>query len=331
MEKTCLEKPKVLCFGELLLRYEAFGNNLFGEKFGRFNVSPGGSEANVAVKLRALGENCYFFSAVPENRISHSALRVLMEHEVDISKVMYTGARIGIYYLLSANGLSTGDVIYDRSFSSFSQLRPGDVDWENVFKNVDWFHFSAITPSLNYSLVNVLKEGLEYAQSCDITISVDLNYRNTLWKYGKKPIDVMPELVSYADVVMGNVWAAEKMLEVNFLKGIGRDSQKAQLIEASELCSQQIFREYGKCKHIANTFRFMDNDFHNSFFGVYHNRVGTKFSETLESNKVIDRIGSGDAFMAGVITGIRKGFSSQMIVDLATTSGFEKLFVKGDF
>lgn len=133
--------------------------------------------------------------------------------------------------MLSANGLSKGEVIYDRKYSSFSQIKTGEIDWHKIFEDCSWFHWTAITPALNEELAEVMKEALEVAYSKGITISVDLNYRNKLWQYGKSPLEVMPELVKYCHIIMGNIWASHNMLDTSIDSNLNRNTSPEEYFE----------------------------------------------------------------------------------------------------
>jgi len=256
---------------------------------------------------------------------------VLKKLGVDVSPTLLEGDRLGLYFLLSANGLTKGEVVYDRKYSAFSQLQLGTIDWDRVLDGYTWFHWSALTPALNETLAAVCKEALEAARRKRLIVSVDLNYRNKLWDYGKQPIEVMPELLPYCDVVMGNIWAANKMLGTTVLETLGRDTPPDTYFEHAKESALDVFELLPQCKHLAYTFRFMDSPTHNLLYGTYHTRSGDFMSAVQETNTVVDRIGSGDAFMAGLIYALVSEKDAQGIVDTATAAGFKKLFVKGDF
>ncbi|WP_270088252.1 sugar kinase [Sphingobacterium sp. SYP-B4668] len=323
---------KVLSFGELLIRLQATSDSFF-ETTGNnhLQIFPGGSEANVAVTLAQLGVPTSYLSATPDHVLAQEIKSKLNSYGIDTSKIKMQGDRLGSYFLLSANGLSKGEVIYDRKYSSFSQLTPQDLNWDELLEGIDWFHFTALTPSLNEGLAMICKQALEVAVKKEITISVDLNYRNRLWQYGKEPIEVMPELAKYADVIMGNIWAANKMLGTSIDDTLDRHTSKEAYAEYSKISAKEIFEKYPKCKHVSNTFRFMDNPKHNLFYGTYHTRDTDKVSDTFETNQVVDRIGSGDAFMGGLIYAIITDSTPQEIIDIATQAGYQKLAVEGDF
>lgn len=323
-------KEKILVFGELLLRFSS-SEDQFISKNHTVSIFPGGSEANVAASLGQWNLPCSYMTFAPDNALAKNALGILSDRGTDISKTVFKGDRLGLYFLLSANGLSSGEVVYDRKFSSFSMIKPGTVDWDTIVQGHTWFHWTALTPALNEDTAAVCKEALTAAKKSGLTISVDLNYRNKLWNYGKEPIEVMPELVNYCDVIMGNIWAANKMLGTSVEKTLDRNTSTEEYKLHAESSSQEIFTLFPNCKHVANTFRFMDNANHNLFYGTYHTNGGNYISQIYETNEVIDRIGSGDAFMAGLIYALANQENGQEIIERATKAGYRKLFVKGDF
>ncbi len=321
----------ILSFGEILIRQQSLGDTFFDKNNNRLEIFPGGSEANVAASLAQMGDNVAYCSALPENALSDEILAILNNLGVHTQKALRTGDRLGTYMLMSANGLSKGEVIYDRKYSSFSQLTIEDVDIDKLFENVSWLHWTALTPALNQNMADLVARLLQEASNRNITISVDLNYRNRLWQYGKEPIDIMPQLVAYCNVIMGNIWAANKMLGTTVDESFDRNTPQATYLAAAEKSAKEIFQKYPKCKHVAYTFRFMDSPNHNLFYGTYHTPTENVSSDVMETFEVIDRIGSGDAFMGGYIHALVNNMTTQEVIDTATGAGFQKLFVKGDF
>lgn len=292
---------------------------------------PGGAEANVAASLGLWGLPCSYFTSLPDNELAEKGLQTLEACGADTSQVLKQGDRTGLYFLLAANGLSTGQVVYDRKYSSFSQLQPGTIDWESILQGYSWFHWSAISPALNPSIAALCKEALAAARKLGLTISVDLNYRNRLWDYGKSPLEVMPELTAYCDVVMGNIWAAHTMLGTPLQEGLTRETPREVYLEHASKTANAIQEAFPQCKHVAFTYRFMDSPKHNLFYGTYHHNNADYASATYQTNELIDRIGSGDAFMAGLIYGLYSQLNGQEIADFATAAAYSKLFVPGDF
>lgn len=319
-----------ICFGEPLIRYQSYGDAFF-DNHHLVKAYPGGSEANVAVKLAQLGIAAQFVSAGPDNEIMREYLSVLNNQYVDTNNFHFSGERLGSYILQSPNGLTKGEVIYDRKYSSFSNLKAGEINWDKVLANCNWLHWTALTPALNEDLVEVLKEFLQEASKRNITISVDLNYRQKLWQYGKSPNEVMPELAQYCDVIMGNIWASNKMLGTEVPENLDDQTSPDEYLSISQKVSEELFAMYPKAKLVANTFRFMNNNKHNCLYGTAHTRKEHVLSPVMETNVLVDRIGSGDAFMAGIIAGIQQNDSLQDTINLAVKCGYEKLFVEGDF
>lgn len=327
---TEMIKPKVLCFGELLYRIQG-NNELFLYDETVVQLFSGGAEANVAVLLGQLGIDVQYFSVGPDNILVNNILDKLREYKVDVSKFKLAGDRLGSYILLGANGLSSGDVIYDRKYSSFSQLNVDSINWDDVFSGVDWFHWTALTPALSECHADLCHLALQEAKKRNLVISVDLNYRSKLWQYGKDPIDIMPKLISYCDVIMGNIWASNKFLGTYLDDSWSDDRSQVDYPSAANSVAKEIFNTYKQCNHLAFTFRFMDNPKHNLFYATYHSPENNYVSEIKETSELIDRIGSGDAFMGGFIAGIIQGYSPQDLISFATDMGYKKLFVKGDF
>jgi 2-dehydro-3-deoxygluconokinase len=317
---------KVLCFGELLMRLSP---RLNGEwiKEHSMPVFIGGAELNAATALSNWNVPVSYCTALPDNYLSREILQHVNDRGIETDRVVYTGNRIGAYYLPQGADMKAAGVIYDRAHSSFWDLQPGQVDWDRVLDGITWFHFSAISPALNTIAAAVCLEAVQAAAQKGITVSVDLNYRAKLWQYGKTPVEVMPELVGYCDVVMGNIWAAEKMLGIPVPAGI-TDRKEAYLQEA-EKTSKIICKTFTKCRSVANTFRFDAGEGVRYYATLYD---GSAFFVSPEqyTQRIIDKVGSGDTFMAGLIYGHIKEHGPQEIIDFAAAAAFNKLFIKGD-
>jgi 2-dehydro-3-deoxygluconokinase len=318
----------VLSFGELLLRIvpDADGEWL------NDNVLPffvGGAELNVATALALWNVPSKYFTAMPENGLSAQIINYLKNKNIDTSPVYYQGNRLGIYYLTKGKDLKHDALIYDRANSAFADLKPGMVNWDKVLDGVSWFHFSAICPAISQHVADVCLEVLQAASAKGITISVDLNYRSKLWQYGKHPQDVMPELVKYCDVIMGNIWAAEQMLGIEVLGDIHESGQKSIYLKEALSSSQRIVAQYTKCKAVANTFRFDATGDIDYYTALYHN--GEFYSShEYNTNEIVAKVGTGDCFMAGLIYGFYNNLGAQQTLEFATAAAFQKLFIASD-
>lgn len=324
-----MTENNILCFGELLWRFSPSGDAGFTHE-GNLKMFTGGAEANVAVALANWGLPAVYMTRLPDNELAKTAVGVLQQYGVETGKILYGGDRMGYYFLSHKNGLSSGQVIYDRKYSAFSELRPGMIDWNEVLKDTGWLHWSAISPALNGNVAAVCLEALKAAAEKNILISTDLNYRNRLWDYGKQPSEIMPELASYCDVIMGNIWAAEKMLGIP-VKPCRENPDKNELEEAARLSSEKICKAFDRCKKVAMTFRFSSHPLHNLFYGTYYEGNDLFVSKTYETHQLTDRIGGGDAFMAGLIYAMQNNYTPQDTIAFATAASFRKLFVPGDF
>ncbi|CAL1516697.1 sugar kinase [Chitinophaga sp. MM2321] len=318
-------KPvKVITFGEILLRLSPeLAQNTAA-------IYVGGAEANVAAALAQWGTEVAYISKVPENGLSKDVLQQLSVRGIQLDRMLWGGERIGIYYLAQGSDLKHAEVVYDRKYSSFSQIAPGTVNWDALLGDATWLHWSALTPGLNPDAALVCKEVLEAATRKGMIISTDLNYRSKLWQYGKQPVEVMPELVAYCDIVMGNLWAAHTMLGTTLDPALETATKEVYLEQAAKVAAE-ITEKYTRCKRVAFTFRFSQAATHNQYYAFYYHDGQVSVSREYETNEVVDRVGSGDCFMAGLIHTQLQGKDDQQIISYAAAAAYSKFFVKGDF
>jgi 2-dehydro-3-deoxygluconokinase len=318
----------VLSFGELLLRISPDeGGNWLKENSFPFYIA--GAELNVATALALWNIPAKYITALPDNEMSRQIVTHLEKQKIDMSLVLFQGTRLGLYFLTKGKDLKNDALIYDRANSAFSELRPGIIDWDKQFKGVSWFHFSAICPALNPNIADLCKEALDVASKKNITISVDLNYRSKLWQYGKAALEVMPDLVKYCDLIMGNIWAADLMLGIPVIPDIHESAQKSIYLKEALKTSEKLIKQYPKCKAVANTFRF-DAKAKVSYYATLY--TGEKFyiSNEFNTTNIVNKVGSGDCFMAGLVYGFYNDFDPGQIVNFAALAAFEKLFIESD-
>lgn len=319
----------VLCFGELLLRLSPSQNKEMASKHPMV-LFVGGAEANVATALSGWGESVKYCTALPDHFLSHSIIQYLQRKQIDTNPVVFCGSRVGLYYLETGADIK-GGVVYDRERSSFSELKTGQLDWDTILDGCNWFHATAITPALNASLAAVLEEGMSIASAKGLTVSIDLNYRSKLWKYGKQPHEVMPSLVQYCDVIMGNIWSANSLLGIPVDPQIHDHKSKQAYVDHANHTAALIRERFPKCTTVANTFRFdSPGDTILYYTTLQHNGIDYVSDEFICAG-VVDRSGSGDCFMAGLIYGIRnKPTALQELLNYATAAAFGKLQEQGD-
>jgi 2-dehydro-3-deoxygluconokinase len=322
-----MTNKKILSVGELLLRICPGGDWL------QDNTLPfyvGGAEANVATALALWGLPSAYFTALPDNAMTRELARYLEEKGIDTSRIRYQGERIGIYYLPKGKDLRNAGVIYDRAHSSFSTLKPGSIDWDHVLHDIGWLHFSAISPALNRDVATVCTEMLQAARAKDITVSVDLNYRARLWQYGAAPTEIMPALVDHCQVVMGNLWAAEKMLGIPVDHSLVETDTKKDYLQHAWLTSEQIMENFPKVSYVANTFRFDNGEKGIRYYTTLYTNKTLYTSKEWLSDNILDKVGSGDCFMAGLIDGLSQNQPVQETLEYATAAAFQKLFIPSD-
>jgi len=318
---------KVLCFGELLLRLSPDTESQW-LKNTSMPIHVGGAELNVARALALWNVPVRFSTGLPDNYLSHQIVQSLQQSNIDTSAIQYGGHRIGLYYLPHGLDVKHAGVIYDRADSSFARLQKGTVDWDAVLDGVSWFHVSAICPALNADAADVCEEVLQICNKKNITVSIDLNYRAKLWQYGVPVHEVMMRLAPYCDIIMGNVWAAQTMLNIPVRPDITQIDTKETYLEQAMVTSQTIIKQYPRCKAVANTFRFDHNGI--LYYTTLYTNQQLFVSSVYTTNSVIDKVGSGDCYMAGLIYGFYNQQAPQDIVDFATAAAFQKLFIKGD-
>jgi len=322
-------KGRVLSFGELLLRICPDVNSNWLQK-NNLPVFVGGAEANVARALALWDVPTAYLTAVPDNLMARQVVAFLADNKIDVSKVLYRGERLGLYFLPQGKDLKNAGVIYDRNYSSFAQLQPGVIDWEVVLKDVSWLNFSAISPAINATVAAVCLEAVEEASKRDIIVSIDLNYRAKLWQYGKQPDEVLPSLAQYCDVIMGNVWAAEKMLGIPVDRSINEKSIKDEYLAQATRTSKAIQSRFPKVRTVANTFRFDYQGAGINYYTALYTDNQLHVSQEYFADKIVDKVGSGDCFMGGIIYGLYNELSAQETLSFATAAAFQKLFIESD-
>jgi 2-dehydro-3-deoxygluconokinase len=320
---------RVFCFGELLLRMSPVleGNWL---QQSAMPVYLGGAELNVASALAGWQLPVSYGTALPDNYLSKEIILELQRRKIDVSAIFSFGKRTGIYYLPQGRDLKNAAVIYDREDSSFASLKPGMIPWDKIFEEVSWFHFSAISPGLNENTASVCREALEAASSKRIFISVDLNHRSKLWQYGKPAPQIMPDLVKHCDLVMGNIWSANSLLDIPLDGSIHDKGKKTDYLDHATRTSTCILEKFPKCRTVANTFRFDLDQGGVLYYASLLMENRAYHSEDFIAESIKDKVGTGDCFMAGLIYGLNHQFSAQDLVNFATAAAFGKFQEQGD-
>lgn len=319
----------IVTFGEIMLRLSSPGFQLIGQN-NSYNAIYGGGEANVAVSLSIFGHRVYYVTCLPDNPVAQGAVNFLRQHSVNTDFIQHSGERIGIYFLETGAMQRPSRVIYDRAHSAISQVKTGSIDWQTIFKNADWFHWTGITPAISQNTAQVCMEASKAAKKAGVTISCDLNFRKKLWKYGKKSGEIMSGLVELADIAIGNEEDAEKVFGIKAPK---TDVEKGK-VEAKdyEFVAMKLIERFSNLKKVAITLRGSISASHNTWSGILYDRsskamyTGPKYDIT----HIVDRVGGGDSFAAGLIHSFCSGKSDQEAIDFAVASSCLKHSIPGD-
>jgi 2-dehydro-3-deoxygluconokinase len=322
-------KARVLTFGEIMLRLSTPMNERFCQAT-RFEASFGGGEANVAVSLANFGLDVDFITRLPQNDLGQACLMNLRKYNVGTKGIVFGGERLGIYFLETGAVSRSSKVIYDRNHSSLAAIEPGMINWDEVFEGVTWFHWTGITPAISEGAAMVCREAIDAACRKGITVSVDLNYRKNLWQWGKKASEIMPEMVASCDIILGNEEDAEKVFGIH---PAGVDITRGN-VEASayESVCRQLKLRFPKAGKVVITLRGSVNANHNTWSGVLFDGKDMFTSPVYDITHIVDRVGGGDSFMAGLIYGlINFPEDNQRALNFATAASCLKHTIHGDF
>jgi 2-dehydro-3-deoxygluconokinase len=323
---------RVVALGEIMLRLSSTGHErLFQSP--NLEATFGGGEANVAVSLAAFGIDAGFVTALPEGPIGEAAIAELRRHGVDTSQIVRSGERVGIYFLEAGSDDRPSVVVYDRAHSAISEAAPGSFDWDPVFHGVDWFHVSGITPALSQRAADLCFEAVSSAKRHGATVSCDYNYRAKLWKYGKQAPEVMRELVRLVDVGIANEEDCQRSLGIAVHAEPARDDAVPNTLDLDHygrLCAK-VLEEFPNLRCQAITLRTSHSASHNEWSACLCNRREFLVGPTYNLAHIIDRVGSGDSFAAGLIYALLTGSSDREALDFAVAAAALKHTIPGDF
>lgn len=316
---------KVVTFGEIMLRLCPKGYNKLLQD-SEFVATFGGGEANVAVGLQNFGVNASFVSKLPLNDIGDNAIASLHSFGIETKNICRGGERMGIYFLEKGASVRPSKVIYDRKYSAFSEANLDDFDWNEIFEDCDWFHFTGITPALSQQMENIVYDALTIAKSKGAMVSCDLNYRNKLWSKSKAK-EVMTKLMSFVDVLIGNEEDAENVFG---LKIKNNDVYSAKLNKDGYAKIAEELVNMFDLKAVAFTLRESISASDNTW-GAMLFKDGKATYSKLYNLHIVDRVGGGDSFASGLIYGFLNNFNDEDIVNFAVANSALKQTIEGDF
>lgn len=316
---------KVVTFGEIMLRLEPEGYLRFLQTQ-KYGASFGGAEANVAVSLANFGVETSFVTKLPENDIGTACVNQLRSYGIDVSNILRGGPRMGIYFLEKGAAQRPSKVIYDRADSSISLACKNEFDWEKIFKDATWFHITGITPALSDSCAEICLEACKTAKKMGITISCDLNFRKKLWTK-EKANEVLSKICEYVDICISN---EEDSAEIFNIKSKNTDINSGKLNGEGYIeVSQKLVNQFG-FKKVAFTLRTSKSASENLWSGMLYEEGKAYFGREYDI-QIVDRVGSGDSFAAGLIYSLLKGADAQWAIDFAVAAGCLKHSIEGDF
>lgn len=318
---------RVLSFGEILLRLAAPGYTRLFQK-DSLDVTFCGGEANVAVSLSVFGLESQFLTKLPDSDVGAAAANSLRYFGVDISKIKYGEGRMGLYYLEKGVSQRPSKVVYDRAYSAISLASPKEFDWDSIFDGVDWFHWTGINPALSDNLADICMEACKKAKEKGITVSCDLNYRGNLWS-SEKAKKVMSNLMPYVDVCIANEEDADKVLGI---RSADTDVETGKLNKAGyQKVAEEICDMY-ECKKVAITLRESFSASRNGWSAMlYDNEKRHAYFSKNYDIQVVDRVGGGDSFTAGIIYSLIMRRENKDVIDFATAASCLKHSIEGDF
>jgi 2-dehydro-3-deoxygluconokinase len=319
---------RVVTFGEIMLRLAPPGFERFLQR-PQFEATFGGGEANVAVALASLGVPAAYVTVLPDkNPIADAAIGELRRFNVDTSHVVRRQGRLGIYYLETGANQRPSRVVYDREHSAIAGAQPGEIDWGTAFADAAWFHITGITPAISESAARLAVDAVHIARAAGLTVSCDLNYRKNLWKWGKQAREIMPDLVAFCDVVMAN----EEDLQMALGLEAEADARSGALEPRKyEQLAAQVLAAFANVRMVAITLRESKSASHNGWSACLKDRAGFLVSRRYKITHIVDRVGTGDSFAAGLIYGLLMQKTPREALEFATALSCLKHSTPGDF
>lgn len=321
---------KFVTFGEIMVRLGASGYLKLVQS-DKFDVSYAGAEANVAVSLANYGFKVDYITCLPDNPIAERCIMDLRGHKVGVEHIQRSGKRMGILYLETGSNARPSKVYYDREDSSIAAVEEGSIDWKEILKDATWFHWTGITPALSENAAKECLKAIKTANELGVTVSCDINYRGNLWRYGKTAAEVMPEMVAGSDVIPGNEEDCEMVFGIKPLNfdaaNTGGDVDQSSFISVCE----QMMQKFPRCKKMVVTLRGAINANHNTWGGVLYDGKQLIESRRYDITDIVDRVGSGDSFMGGLIFGLLHYEDDKKALEFATAASCLKHTLKGDY
>ncbi|SFQ32406.1 PfkB family carbohydrate kinase [Parafilimonas terrae] len=317
----------ILSFGEILLRMSPDENGEWINK-NTLPVYAGGSELNVAMALAKWKIPVSYCTALPGDFLSKQLIHYIASQKIDVSTIIQNAGKPAFYYLKEGKDKYNEDVVYDRLHSSFYNMQPGMIDWDKTLQGVRWFHFSAVLSLLNKQVATVCEEALKACEKKSITVSIDLNGNAEAWQHDKNAGGIIQPLLKYCDIVAGNIHNVEAMLHIPVAANVHSISTKDNYLLQAKNASEKIMQNFPRCKVVAHPFMLKKDKL--EYFATIFGNNNFYNSATYSTDNIIDKSGTGDSFMAGIIYGVYNHLPLQQLINFAAGAAFQKLFIKGE-
>lgn len=322
---------RIITLGEIMLRLKPPGFERFFQSL-MMEATFGGGEGNVAISLANFGKDVSFVTALPANPIADACIRFLRGYGVDTSHIRRAGERMGIYFLEAGANQRPSAVIYDRANSAIAAATADDFDWDAIFDGASWFHITGITPALGQSAADLSLKAMQIAKEKGLTVSCDYNFRKKLWKYGKTAPEVMRELVKYVDVGIANEEDCQRSLGVSVSEGDWEHEVGTGALDTARYAAltKKMFATFPNLKVQAITLRESYSASHNGWSACLFNGRDFYLSRRYDITNIVDRVGGGDAFAAGLIYGLHGGMADEAALEFAVAASCLKHSIGGD-
>lgn len=318
--------PRIVTFGEIMLRLKSPGHERLLQT-PHLEATFGGGESNVAQSLAHFGLDVSFVTALPDNAIGDSCLAELRRSGVDTTHVLRAPGRMGIYFLEAGANQRSSTVLYDRSGSILAEASPAGFDWDRILEGADWFHVTGITPAISASAAQSCRNALEAARRRNVTVSCDYNFRKKLWKYGKSASEVMQELVKLVDVGIANEEDCQKSLGIQFELDVEQERLET---DRYRRLGEEVMRRFPNLEKQAITLRESHSADHNDWSAVLKTRDRFLVSRRYAITDIVDRVGGGDSFAAGLIYGLLTYRDDPQALEFAVAASCLKHSIPGD-
>ncbi len=322
---------RIITLGEIMLRLKPPGFERFFQS-SVLEATFGGGEGNVAISLALFGQDVSFVTALPANPIADACTRFLRSYGVDTSHIARQGERMGIYFLEAGANQRPSNVVYDRAHSAIATAEAGVFDWDAIFAGAGWFHITGITPALSQTAAELSLAAVQAARERNVTISCDYNFRKKLWQYGKRAHEVMGELVRYVDVGIANEEDCQRSLGVSVGEGEWEAAVSSGELDTSryKALAEKMFRTFPNLKVQAITLRESFSASHNGWSGCLYDGSDFYVSRRYDITDIVDRVGGGDSFAAGLIYGLHTGLDKVDALEFAVAASCLKHAIGGD-